>query len=221
MEETIKIGQQIFMGIFKKKREKRLAKRIPYSGFIFYSTKGGFFKGELKNYSPNGLFIKTNEALAVGDFITVAPPYTEDKLIKYQAQIRWRNREGYGVKLIGKRNDTHIEKREQIVKDFTQKGYEKRFVARKPYSGPVFFSTSRGLFEGVLKNYSKHGLFIKTSENFAIGTFITVALPHMENKLTKLKGQMMWRNSEGYGVELIIKRDDSDHQHRKISAKSI
>ena len=93
------------MGISKKAAEKRTDPRIPYSGPIFFTTKSGFYEGELKNFSKNGLFIKTQEDLNVGDFITVALPYVEDKQIKFQAQILWRNSEGYGVELVKKRND--------------------------------------------------------------------------------------------------------------------
>jgi hypothetical protein len=94
------------MGINKKIRDKRLDKRIRYSGYIFFSTKSGFFQGELKNYSTYGLFIKTREDLKLGEFITVAPPYEKDKQTKFQAQIIWRNNEGYGVELVRKRSET-------------------------------------------------------------------------------------------------------------------
>ena len=92
------------MGIAKKGAEKRIDPRIPYSGHIFFTTKRGFYEGELKNYSKNGLFIKTHENLTLGEFITVALPYVEDKQIKFQAQIIWRNHEGYGVELVRERN---------------------------------------------------------------------------------------------------------------------
>ena len=93
------------MGIPKKVVEKRTVPRIPYSGHIFFTTKSGFYEGEIKNYSENGLFIKTQEDLTLGDYITLALPYSEDKKVKFQAQIKWRNTEGYGVELARKRND--------------------------------------------------------------------------------------------------------------------
>ena len=94
------------MGITMNGRKNRIDKRIPYSGHIFFSTKSGFFEGELKNYSKNGLFIKTKEDLTLGEFITVALPYMEDEQIKLQGQILWRNSEGYGVELVRKRSET-------------------------------------------------------------------------------------------------------------------
>jgi hypothetical protein len=53
-----------------------------------------------------------------------------------------------------------------------------------------------------------------------LGEFITVALPYLEDKLIKFQGQILWRNKEGYGVELVKKRDDVNLQHLKIVAKS-
>jgi Tfp pilus assembly protein PilZ len=97
------------MGTPKKVVDKRTATRIPYSGRVFFTTKSGLCEGELKNYSKNGLFIKTQEVLTLGDFITVALPYVEDEQIKFQAQILWRNSEGYGVELVRKRNDNNLQ----------------------------------------------------------------------------------------------------------------
>ena len=99
------------MGITKKIRQKRIDERIPYSGYILFSTKSGFFEGELMNYSTHGLFIKTHEDLTLGEFITVALPYVEDKQLKFQGQILWRNSEGYGIELIKKRSDTNLQLR--------------------------------------------------------------------------------------------------------------
>ena len=92
----------------KKGVEKRTEPRILYSGHIFFTTKNGLYEGELKNYSKNGLFIKTKEDIAIGEIITVALPYVEDKEIKCQAQILWRNTEGYGVELVRKSNDENL-----------------------------------------------------------------------------------------------------------------
>jgi Tfp pilus assembly protein PilZ len=97
------------MGIPKKVVNKRSATRIPYSGHIFFTTKSGLCEGELKNYSKHGLFIKTQEVLTLGDFINVALPYVEDEQIKFQAQILWRNSEGYGLELVRKRNDNNLQ----------------------------------------------------------------------------------------------------------------
>jgi hypothetical protein len=86
-------------------------------------------------------------------------------------------------------------------------GSEKRIAPRKPYSGSIFFTSEDGLNEGRLKNFSKYGLYIETKAWLSVGEIITVALPHLNSKGIKCKGQIMWRNSQGCGVELFRKRN--------------
>jgi hypothetical protein len=86
-------------------------------------------------------------------------------------------------------------------------GAEKRTEPRKPYAGQIFFSTENGFYEGRLKNYSQHGLFIETRISLPVGEMITVALPYLDVTADKCKGQIMWRNNQGFGVELFRKRD--------------
>lgn len=85
-------------------------------------------------------------------------------------------------------------------------GTEKRTDPRKPYSGNIFFISKDGLNEGRLKNVSRYGLFIETKVGLSVGEIITIALPHLEDKNIKCKGQIMWRNGQGCGIELFRKR---------------
>jgi len=109
---------------------------------------------------------------------------------------------------------------ENVKAGKTKKVFDKRFDPRIPYSGHIFFTTSTGFFEGELTNYSKYGLFIKTKEEIALGEIITVALPYVENKQLKFQAQVLRRNNEGYGLELIRERDLTSPQLRKIDAKT-
>ena len=85
---------------------------------------------------------------------------------------------------------------------------EKRLKGRKPYSGNIFFVAKNGFHEGRLKNYSHSGLFIKTNASLSIGELITIALPYSNATQAKTKGQVLWRNREGVGIELFKKRND-------------
>jgi len=85
---------------------------------------------------------------------------------------------------------------------------EKRIKERKPYAGYILFAAKNGFHEGRLKNYSPSGLFIKTRASLSIGEVITVALPYLNTNQTKHRGQVLWRNREGVGVELFKKRND-------------
>jgi Tfp pilus assembly protein PilZ len=84
--------------------------------------------------------------------------------------------------------------------------YDKRIKPRKPYLGRIFFTSKNGFYEGKLKNFSHHGLFIETKACLSVGEIITIALPHLNGKNIKCKGQVMWRNRFGCGIELFRKR---------------
>ena len=87
-----------------------------------------------------------------------------------------------------------------------EKSFDKRLKARKPYSGSVFFTTKNGFYEGRLKNYSRHGLFIESKASLSVGEVITIALPYLEHEKAKCKGQVMWCKDGGCGIELFRKR---------------
>ena len=86
-----------------------------------------------------------------------------------------------------------------------RKCFERRKEARIPYSGCILFTADRRFYEAVLKDFSRHGLFIRTPEPFPIGQIITVALPYSENKNDKRKARIVWCNHEGFGVKFITK----------------
>ena len=92
----------------KSNMGKRINERRPYSGEIFFVSKDGFNEGRLKNYSKSGLFIITEVHLLVGDIITVAIPYANDKRIKCKGQIMRRDRDGFGIDLFRKRSAANL-----------------------------------------------------------------------------------------------------------------
>ena len=85
--------------------ERRIEKRHTCSEAIFFATQNRLYEGQLKDYSRNGLFIRTKEALTVGEMITVVDPHPQGKNIKRKGQILWKNNEGFGVELYRRRND--------------------------------------------------------------------------------------------------------------------
>ena len=101
-----------------------------------------------------------------------------------------------------------------------KKSFEQRIHTRHLYSGDIYFATKSQLFKGVLKNYSRHGLFIKTPEILTLGEFITVALPYGDDKDGKVLGQILWKNIEGYGVGLVRKRNGNNFKLIKLEMRS-
>lgn len=80
----------------KNKSDRRREARRDYSGFIFFTTGKQVSEGVLKNFSRSGLHILSEIRVNVGDSISIALPYMDDKRI---GQIVWRSRDGFGVKL--------------------------------------------------------------------------------------------------------------------------
>ena len=96
---------------------------------------------------------------------------------------------------------------------------EKRTEPRESYSGHTFFSAKNGVHEGRVKNLSKHGLFIATSISLPIGELITVAPPHLDTNAAKCRGQIIWSNHEGFGIELFRKRNGSSQKYDQSEIK--
>jgi len=92
----------------KSNTDQRINQRRPYSGDIFFVSKNGFNEGRLKDYSKSGLFIITKARLSVGEIITVAIPYANDKRIKCKGQIMRRDRDGFGIDLFRNRSVVNL-----------------------------------------------------------------------------------------------------------------
>lgn len=102
-----------------------------------------------------------------------------------------------------------------MINSGKKENMERRKEKRKSYCGNIFFTTRNGFYEGSLKDYSRHGLFITTSISLPIGELITIALPYLEKEADKCKGQIMWLNKEGFGVELFRKRNGTAQRYFK------
>ena len=86
--------------------------------------------------------------------------------------------------------------------------FERRVGERQVCSQAIFFATQSQLYEGLLVNYSRNGLFIKTKEDLQIGLLITVVDPHPDGEDKKRQGQIIWKDKKGIGIELFHVRND-------------
>ena len=89
---------------------------------------------------------------------------------------------------------------------------ERRIEKRHASSEEIFFATQTRLYEGQLRNYGRNGLFIKSKNILPAGEIITVVDPHPAGGNIKRKGQILWNNEEGFGVELFKNRDDRENK---------
>ena len=79
------------------KKELRKHPRKIYKGHILYATNNKLYEGEVRNYSPGGIFVKTSDSFFVGQTLTLAVPYSKAKNTKRAGEVIWHNREGFGV----------------------------------------------------------------------------------------------------------------------------
>jgi hypothetical protein len=84
-----------------------------------------------------------------------------------------------------------------------RKTFEKRKAPRQNYSGHILFSTKHGLWEGILVNFSRDGLFIEAGAPLSIGEIVTFAIPYPKNINYKRRGVIVWCNGKGFGVNLL------------------
>jgi len=92
----------------------------------------------------------------------------------------------------------------QRKNDAADKGTkEKRKSPRYACFETTFYSTEKGVYEGVIKNKDKDtkGIFILTNEKLRVGEVITVAIPASDkNKGLKLRGEIVRKQPDGFGV---------------------
>ena len=92
------------------------------------------------------------------------------------------------------------------------KNIERRIEKRHGSSDEILFATRTRLYEGQLRDYGRNGLFIKSKNILPAGEIITVVDPHPAGGNIKRKGQILWNNEEGFGVELFKNRDDRENK---------
>jgi hypothetical protein len=81
--------------------------------------------------------------------------------------------------------------------------FEQRLHGRKPFSGSIFFASTRRIYEGELLNYSRTGLAIRVSERFVGGELLIVALPFEKAIPPKCKARVVWCNGKEFGAKFV------------------
>jgi Tfp pilus assembly protein PilZ len=79
-------------------KDSRKHSRKSFLRDIRFGTHKGEFEGRTKNISASGLFIATDEKLAVGQLLKLDLPIKKGQTAKILGQIVWINEEGVGIK---------------------------------------------------------------------------------------------------------------------------
>jgi len=79
--------------------------------------------------------------------------------------------------------------------------FNKRREPRYPYSGIVVFVYKKNLNEGILTNWSRSGLCMKTNRFFRTGEVITLSLPPSKYKNNNRQARIVWKKADACGVQ--------------------
>lgn len=167
---------------------------------------GELYEARMSNYSHNGIYFESDGLFQKGTKIYISmqnSPYAKspDVLEYVYGEVMWRKglkrsffKYGYGIQLV----TVSIKEGSETNNSQEQ---ELRKHSRKPYFHNILFSTQKGLHTGRTKNFSASGVFIATEENLRVGQQLKLSLPLEKGKSAVIKGQIVWKNEEGFGLK--------------------
>jgi hypothetical protein len=90
----------------------------------------------------------------------------------------------------------------QSKEDIKKKNMEEqREHPREACSEATFYSTKKGIYEGLIKDIGVKGVFIAADETPVVGEIVTVAVPATgDREGGKLRGEIVWKRPGGFGV---------------------
>ena len=98
-------------------------------------------------------------------------------------------------------NQTESLQAEQMSGKLKTPFLNKRSEPRYPYCERIQFVYKNDLNEGILTNWSRSGLCMKTIRLFSEGDMITVSLPPSKYKENNRKAMIVWKKADGCGVQ--------------------
>jgi len=193
----------------EKRNTVRLSNCIPIR--VKDLKAGRIFNAKMLNSSKNGFYFETDNVLSLGTEIYIgiqksSSSYSSEIyelhraiIIRCKKLVASFSNYGYGAIFIIHPQKSNI--KENSLKD----SKELRKYQRKAYFKPVLFGTQDGVFEGLTKNVSPSGVYLEAKENFEVGQIITLALPLKNEKMFKIKGEVVWSDGRGFGIRFLSK----------------
>ena len=167
---------------------------------------GQIYEARMFNYSDDGIYFESDVILQKSAKIYINiqnSPYSHTSgVLKYcKGEVRWKKdlkrsffNYGYGIQLF---SDSNNHKSESSPAKNTR---DLRKNPRKPFFRAIQFGNDKKVFRGTTKNISASGVFIATEEKLQVGQLLNLTLP-LRGKTTKIIGQVVWLNEEGFGLK--------------------
>jgi Tfp pilus assembly protein PilZ len=203
--------------------ERRRHKRFKYEAVISHdvSTNGNVYPGKMFNFSKDGLYFESDQAIYPDEDIFVAlaihaDASGKDTQLLLEAIIIWQKETensalcyGYGGKFLSTYDsftDTG-QIQEKIIEKKTSSSYvlgegnDSRKHKRRPYHKSLLFSCDRHEHKGLVSNIGRGGTFILTKENFVLGSQVKLVVPAVKSrKEIKETGWIVRISLEGIGI---------------------
>ncbi len=191
--------------------EKRDNARIDHQCLVTIENlkAGTINKAKMLNFSATGLYFEADNLMQPGEEIFVgidnSPFATEQGLYEcYRVEIVWRKElkksayyYGYGVKHTIDHHKVNLEEGEsRDWKDI-------RKHQRKPYTKSVQFAADDRIFNGLIKNISSAGGFIKADSHISAGQNVTLVLRLKNRQKAVIKGKVVWSGPDGFGLQFL------------------
>jgi Tfp pilus assembly protein PilZ len=188
--------------------EKRKDTRIYYRTPIAIEESGVFFiyRARLANYSKKGIYFETDLLLYPGAKVYIGIQDSTHKFFSadygsFLVEIIWRRclseisvNYGYGATLIFDKAENKSQRNDHVeLKEF-------RKNPRKLFSKLTYLTSRNKYYEGVIKNLSHDGAFIKTNTKFSNGDELKLVVPGL-NKYILIRCKIIHFNQTGFGVK--------------------
>ena len=191
--------------------EKRAAARIEHISPLRVKNlqSGQIYEARMVNFSASGICFGSDGFFEKGAKMYLClqhSPYSPSSgvLEYYNGEVMWRKESKrslfkyeYGIELVS--DSSKQDSSSQTAK----KVNASRRHPRKPFSHKIRFGTHKGLFDGTTKNISSSGVFIATEEKLEVGQVLKLSLPTEKGTTYEIKGQIVWVNKEGFGLEFL------------------
>lgn len=199
--------------------EKRKSERLPIETKIIHENNitGLFDSSKMYNYSKEGLYFESDLFLKTGEEIFIGiedSPYTPKpgEYEIYHSKIQWRRelqdsqyKYGYGGQYIGPGKpmvDNGDQAEVKLPDQPTKSDKDTRKFPRIPIKKIINYFTNNKVSTGIVRNISRSGAFIETTQAFTVGQKLTLALPFLQrDKNAMVKGEVMWANNKGIGIK--------------------
>ena len=147
-----------------------------------------YYPAKMYNFSKGGLYFESDQRLYIGDYINFrvkypAQPSGNATHYQFGIEILWRQeaqhsalKYGYGSKFINPNQtleniiDLSRLEKQRIPQKNEKKDKDPRKHPRRPYNRSLVILAKNRNFRGQMTNISRSGAFIKTQNQFSIGT---------------------------------------------------